>query len=1164
MKRYPQSRPIARRTLAGLCVFGLLIFIAVAALACKGPLGSASPAISAGPGIDFEITIPGSPPVASARSTILTDSSVFKVKVYGLLLGAVTPPTVLEKVGSVWRGRAEDLTPGEEYRFYVWAYGEDFSVLYYGKTADPVLIKEDENARVDIITTAAASAIIDLRTPGPAGGLIFYDYDAAEGSVHPDGWRFLEAAPPAANDYYGTQWQTDSRWSGEMDRWAVGTGRINTSAIAAWQTSQSMSGTAILISDGLSLTDNGITHDDWFLPSMNELYEMYSVLRKDFGFGGFIDDPYWTSTEQVAGSDATVCFIDFTDGIYGLEISTEKDSETLRMRPVRAFSAAPLVKITYDANSSTSGSVPVDEAWYVSGQEVSVKGNLNGLLGPVLRDGIRQRFLGWSTDSGATIVEYAPGATLEVSADTTLYAVYTSDDSAVGKIGPAGGWIAYDKGSSYTNGWRYLEAAPVDLTGVVWMGSEAYIQDTSMDLGNGQRNTELIVRWFDANNDNAGNDVIDKLLRAGYRAYLFESGGFTDWFLPSFWELKHMLDNLRAGSNIGGFDVADHYWTSVDANYVEAMAIRPSDNLGSGLIKSQGHSVRTARVFADPMKETYLIFYDANGATGGSVPSETLSYHYSVGNTVTAKSNSGALVKENSVFAGWNTSADGSGPTYAAGSGTFSMPGNSLTLHAKWDPAPYNLIVNFSNGSVTANGTPLTSGVPHIVYHGSIVTLTVVPSKGYEFIEWTGDLSGSQNPAEISIQGAVSAEATFGLKTLFVSKSGNDSTGSGSSGNPYLTVKKALAESVAGQEIRVSVGTYQEAADYPSLQLNNNVYLSGGWNAEFTARKYLSDEDRSDSLFKTELTNAAGGLVVIVNGMIEGFTLKKDQDDSNFLVSTSSTAASSAGIYHNNLIRDRTVNSANTIGVNISGDGTTAVIFGNSISVQTTGDLSSEKAVYGISTNPGTTTYLVANTLTTRMLAGSAGECLSLNIMGNLTAIGNTINYSGRSSSADRIIFLNVISGTPVRNLHNNIILDLNNYPDTTAVWRHSVSDVLGLENNAFFNAATLLYSDNTTYSTSVGLNGLAFASGNITEGTTAMFVDIALQDYHLQGSTPLNIRGGGKNLTTFIDDLPVTAEVKAMMKLDKDGLPRTAGIPSDATNEDAAGWSIGSYERDD
>jgi hypothetical protein len=41
----------------------------------------------------------------------------------------------------------------------------------------------------------------------------------------------------------------------------------------------------------------------------------------------------------------------------------------------------------------------------------------------------------------------------------------------VGDFGPGGGWIFYDKGK-ISNGWRYLEAAPVDMefAGIEWRG----------------------------------------------------------------------------------------------------------------------------------------------------------------------------------------------------------------------------------------------------------------------------------------------------------------------------------------------------------------------------------------------------------------------------------------------------------------------------------------------------------------------------------------------------------------------------------------------------------------------------------------------------------------------------------------------------------------------
>jgi uncharacterized delta-60 repeat protein/uncharacterized repeat protein (TIGR02543 family) len=697
MKHYPQSRSIARRALTGLCVFGILGFIAVAALACKGPLGSASPVSSAGSGIDFEITIPGSPPVASARSTILTDGSVFKVKVYGLLLGAVTPPTVLTKVGDVWRGRAEDLVPGY-YQFYAWAYDADASVLYYGKTADPVPITEDENTRVDIITTAAASAIIDLRTPGPAGGLIFYDH----GSIHPGGWRYLEAAPPIGNDYYETQWQSDTiRIGSDAEGSAVGTGNSNTSAIAAWQLGQSMSGTAALVCDGLLLTDNGITYDDWFLPSKDELGLMRSVLHVS-GYGGYSPGTYWSSTEYLSGVNAVAAEVNFTSGEHSYRYKTYTGS---RVRPARSFATVPLYRVSYDTNGGSSGTVPVDTAWYVSSQEVSVKGNLNGLLGPVLRDGIRQRFLGWSTDSAATTALYIENSTFNITGNTTLYAVYTSDDSAVGKIGPAGGlifkdWFVVNSVIPTSVGYRYLEAAPVEteFTGKMWSATNTLIGGTDLSWHWGKRNTVTIVSWLDEIVETNRTD------RAAYLADQLNHNGFSDWFLPSGQELSTLLyyDLLRvSGLELGDFSAAN-YWSSSEATYNAAH----QTHLGTGSSASEGkgntYRVRAIRAFRNPAKETWAVVYLPNNPTSGTAPSDA--YHYQSGDTVTFETNSGSLVKTNYVFAGWNTKADGSGTTYDVGS-TIEMPAGNLVLYAKWEIRPGSLDTGWSLSS-PPNGGP--------------------------------------------------------------------------------------------------------------------------------------------------------------------------------------------------------------------------------------------------------------------------------------------------------------------------------------------------------------------------------------------------------------------------------------------------------------------------
>ena len=78
---------------------------------------------------------------------------------------------------------------------------------------------------------------------------------------------------------------------------------------------------------------------------------------------------------------------------------------------------------------------------------------------------------------------------------------------------------------------------------------------------------------------------------------------------------------------------------------------------------------------------THTVTYNGNGSTGGAVPTDGNSYLPGV--TVTVLGNSGSLVKTGYAFVGWNTAANGSGTTYAAGY-TFVMGAANVTLYAAW------------------------------------------------------------------------------------------------------------------------------------------------------------------------------------------------------------------------------------------------------------------------------------------------------------------------------------------------------------------------------------------------------------------------------------------------------------------------------------------------
>jgi TolB-like protein len=139
----------------------------------------------------------------------------------------------------------------------------------------------------------------------------------------------------------------------------------------------------------------------------------------------------------------------------------------------------------------------------------------------------------------------------------------------VGKKGPAGGFVFYDKGS-YSDGWRFLEAAPAETEFTAeWGGyrgpggnSQDYsnIPGTDTSVGSGKQNTQVIIDFLRGINISG---------RAVQRCAGLNVNGFTDWFLPSKDELDLMYKNLRQ-KGVGNFKTTQdinnqlhiYYWSS--------------------------------------------------------------------------------------------------------------------------------------------------------------------------------------------------------------------------------------------------------------------------------------------------------------------------------------------------------------------------------------------------------------------------------------------------------------------------------------------------------------------------------------------------------------------------------------------------------------------------
>ncbi len=166
-----------------------------------------------------------------------------------------------------------------------------------------------------------------------------------------------------------------------------------------------------------------------------------------------------------------------------------------------------------------------------------------------------------------------------------------------GDTGPAGGIVFYDKGE-YTDGWRYLEAAPAstEWANKPWGGPGTIDDGTQTGIGTGEANTLAIVAAYGDNEPLAN--------RADYAAKLcsdleYAPGviftRFTDWFLPSKDELDLMYVNLHL-EGLGTFAEA-WYWSSSDYGPLLAWSQFFGDGHQGGLNPDDERMVRAVRAF---------------------------------------------------------------------------------------------------------------------------------------------------------------------------------------------------------------------------------------------------------------------------------------------------------------------------------------------------------------------------------------------------------------------------------------------------------------------------------------------------------------------------------------------------------------------------------------
>ena len=173
---------------------------------------------------------------------------------------------------------------------------------------------------------------------------------------------------------------------------------------------------------------------------------------------------------------------------------------------------------------------------------------------------------------------------------------------------------------------------------------------------------------------------------------------------------------------------------------------------------------QTAQSLAFTVTPTYQLTYNANGSTGGSVPTD--SSYYDNGATVTLQSNPNSLSKSGYTFGGWSSTAGGSAVSSIAISG-------ATTVYAVWNIIP----PTYPPGSLSGS---FGSGTAGTGYSASVTTTNMSYSGTWSYSGTLPpglSLSGTAGSNTNTLSGTPTTAGTFSFTVIATNSYGSTSTG---------------------------------------------------------------------------------------------------------------------------------------------------------------------------------------------------------------------------------------------------------------------------------------------------------------------------------------------------------------------------------------------------
>jgi len=437
----------------------------------------------------------------------------------------------------------------------------------------------------------------------------------------------------------------------------------------------------------------------------------------------------------------------------------------------------PTYTLTYSDNGSTGGTVPTNSNRYEQGASVPVTHNIGNLVKTNFT------FKGWSTASNATTPTYAvtgtnvsPSSFTMGNANVTLHAV-----------------------------WEQAGTPPIDNEIIIHDSSGDGINDNTISvlqiINNGTYMYTRVGIGFIANATRILTSMDIKIYREG----IFSSQIVAKLYLGTYNNAPHITltgspvatstpitwDSIPTSSNWVNFKFNNNYELQQNNLYFIALemtnpftgasiqryiqfilyiqsgapsAYRYDHNVSNWTRPSSNQQLRFILYGFTP---SFSVTYNANGASGGTVPNDSGSYAENA--SVSVLPNSGNLVRSGFVFMGWSLGvsapADNSAPEFLVSGpnvipSSFNMGSANVVLFAVW----------WSLRSMSYNGNGNTSGLapvdPNSPYVNGASVAFMQPGDlarlNHTFGGWANTASASSANAAI-YSGGVFTPATFNI-----------------------------------------------------------------------------------------------------------------------------------------------------------------------------------------------------------------------------------------------------------------------------------------------------------------------------------------------------------------------------------------------------------------